>query len=219
MTAVRAVGLNTGMEDDHPKVTDLPWPLSGADALRDELLAAYGEPSRGHHGTRHLAEVLQRLDELAAAGAAYDRTPVLLAAWFHDAVYDGERDAEERSATWAEEALPEHADAATVAEVARLVRLTEHHRPDPADANGCALSDADLAILAAPRERYDEYVAAVRAEYSHLEDDVFAAGRAEVLRALTDTPELFRTAYGRTQWEQAARANVARELAGLPEPV
>ncbi|GAA4078079.1 hypothetical protein ACFFOS_06985 [Nocardioides kongjuensis] len=204
------------MEDDHPDVTDLPWPLTGADALRDELLAAYGDPSRGHHGTRHLAEVLQRLDELAAAGVAYDRTPVLLAAWFHDAVYDGERDAEERSAAWAEDALPAHADEATVAEVARLVRLTEHHRPEADDANGCALSDADLSILAAAQERYDEYVAAVRSEYAHLDDDVFAAGRAEVLRALTDTPALFRTAHGRSEWEKTARANVARELAGLP---
>lgn len=216
MTAAGAVGLNTGVEDDHPDVTDLPWPLTGADTLREELLAAYGDPSRGHHGTRHLAEVLRRLDELAAAGVAYERTPVLLAAWFHDAVYDGERDAEERSAAWAEDALPGHADPATIAEVARLVRLTEHHRPDAADANGCALSDADLSILAATRERYDEYVAAVRSEYAHLDDEVFAAGRAEVLRALTDTPALFRTAHGRSEWEQSARANVARELAGLP---
>ncbi|MDQ6522768.1 hypothetical protein RB608_04105 [Nocardioides sp. LHD-245] len=207
------------MEDDHPDLTALPWPLTGADALRDELLAAYADPSRGHHGTRHLAEVLQRLEELTTAGAAYDRVPVLLAAWFHDAVYDGERDAEERSATWAEDALPAHADAATVAEVARLVRLTEHHRPDATDANGCALSDADLSILAAPRERYDAYVAAVRSEYAHLTDDVFAAGRAEVLRALTDTPTLFRTAHGRSHWEQPARDNVARELAGLPAAV
>ncbi|MBM7518808.1 HD domain-containing protein [Nocardioides nitrophenolicus] len=203
------------MEDDHPDLTDLPWPLTGADALREELLAAYADPSRGHHGTRHLAEVLQRLDELAAAGAAYDRTPVLLAAWFHDAVYDGERDAEERSATWAEDALPAHTDPATVAEVARLVRLTEHHRPAPEDANGCALSDADLSILAAGRERYDEYVAAVRTEYAHLPDDVFAMGRADVLRGLTDAPELFRTAPGRARWEAPARANVARELAEL----
>ncbi|TNM36584.1 hypothetical protein FHP29_20880 [Nocardioides albidus] len=205
------------MEDDHPTrpATDLPWPLTGADALREELLAAYAEPSRGHHGTRHLAEVLQRLEELADSGAAYDRTPVLLAAWFHDAVYDGERDAEERSATWAEEALPAHTDAATVAEVARLVRLTEHHRPEPHDVNGCALSDADLSILAAARERYDEYVAAVRSEYAHLDDDVFAAGRAEVLRSLTDTPALFRTEHGRARWEQRARENVARELAAI----
>ena len=69
-----------------------------------------------------------------------------------------------------------------MAEVARLVRLTETHTPDDADANGCALSDADLGILAAPRERYDEYVAAVRREYAHLPDDVFSAGRAEVLK-------------------------------------
>ena len=75
---------------------------------------------------------------------------MLLAAWFHDAIYDGERDAEERSATWAEDALPAHADPATVAETARLVRLTETHRPADDDANGCALSDADLGILAAP---------------------------------------------------------------------
>lgn len=203
------------MEDDHP---DLPWPLAesaGADALRDELLAAYGEPTRGHHGLQHLSGVLRRLEELAAAGTAFDRTPVVLAAWFHDAVYDGERDAEERSATWAEEALPAHTDAATVAEVARLVRLTEHHRPEPDDANGCALTDADLAILAADRDRYAEYVAAVRKEYAHLSDDVFTAGRADVLRDLASKPQLFHTAYGRAHWEAAARENVARELEEL----
>ncbi|GAA3685825.1 hypothetical protein GCM10022237_50380 [Nocardioides ginsengisoli] len=206
------------MADDHPDPNiqaDLPWPLTGADGLRAELWAAYADPSRGHHGTRHLVEVLTRLDELAAAGTAFDRTPVVLAAWFHDAVYDGERDAEERSATWAEQALPAVADPATVAEVVRLVRLTEHHRPEPGDANGYALSDADLSILAADRERYDEYVAAVRTEYAHLPDDVFAMGRADVLRALTDAPELFCTPHGRAQWEDAARANVARELSEL----
>ena len=206
------------MEDDHPDVTDLPWPLAdtaAANALRAELLAAYGEPSRGHHGVRHLTEVLQRLDELATAGAVFDRATVQLAAWFHDAVYDGERDAEERSATWAEEVLPSHLDEASVAEVARLVRLTEHHRPEAEDANGCALSDADLSILASPQERYDEYVAAVRSEYAHLPDDVFSAGRAQVLKALAESPQLFRTSHGHDQWEQAARANLARELATL----
>lgn len=200
------------MEDDHP---DLPWPLSGADPLRDEILAAYADPHRGHHGTRHLREVLAHLDTLAAHETPYDRTPVLLAAWFHDAVYDGERDAEERSATWAEEALPSVCDPATVAEVARLVRLTEHHRPEPGDTNGAALSDADLAILAAPVERYDAYVAAVRTEYAHLPDEVFNKGRADVLRALSSKPQLFHTAFGATQWENAARTNLAREIEAL----
>ena len=78
------------------------WPLPDSPDVRDAVVAAYADPSRGYHDTRHLGEVLDRLDELAGNGATYDETPVLLAAWFHDAVYDGERDAEERSAAWAE---------------------------------------------------------------------------------------------------------------------
>ena len=191
------------------------WPLTTGDDVRDELLLAYGDPARGYHDTRHLTEVLTRLGELADHGTTFDRTPVLLAAWFHDAVYDGERDAEERSATWAEEALPAHADPATVVETARLVRLTETHRPADDDANGCALSDADLGILAAPADRYAEYVAAVRAEYAHLPDEVFAKGRRDVLTDLLGKPRMFHTTYGREAWEDAARAHVEAELARL----
>lgn len=191
------------------------WPLPDSTSVRDELTAAYADPSRGYHDVRHLTEVLDRLDELAGHGATYDAKPVLLAAWFHDAVYDGERDAEERSAAWAEDALAAVAPAPVVAEVARLVRLTETHLPEDADTNGCALSDADLGILAAPRARYDEYVAAVRREYAHLEDAVFDAGRADVLRGLAAKPHLFHTAYARERWEAAARENLERELGGL----
>ena len=105
----------------------------------------------------------------------------MLAAWFHDGVYDGEPDAEKRSAAWAAEALSTLVEPDIVDEVVRLVLLTEHHVPADDDPNGCALSDADLAILAAPPERYAEYVAAVRAEYAHVPDDLFAAGRASIL--------------------------------------
>lgn len=192
-----------------------PWPLEDAEQLRVDLIAAYADPSRGYHDTRHLAEVLGRLEELAAHGARFEELPVVLAAWFHDAIYDGERDAEERSAAWAHDALAELVADDVVAEVARLVRLTETHRPQDADANGCALSDADLGILAAPRERYDSYVTAVRREYEHLPDAVFAAGRADVLGSLADKPQLFHTDFARANWEAAARANLAAELTSL----
>jgi predicted metal-dependent HD superfamily phosphohydrolase len=190
------------------------WPLSGADDLRDELLAAYADPARGYHDIRHLTEVLDRLDELAEAGTPFDRTAVELAAWFHDAVYDGRPGAERRSAEWAMTALSAHAPE-QVAEVVRLVRLTETHRPTGDDPNGCALSDADLAILAAPAERYAEYVADVRREYAHVSDEDFRTGRAAVLSDLLAKPRLFHTAHAREHWEQAARANVETELGGL----
>jgi predicted metal-dependent HD superfamily phosphohydrolase len=102
-----------------------------------------------------------------------------------------------------------------VAEVARLVRLTETHQPAELDVNGCALSDADLGILAAGPERYAEYVAAVRREYAHVPDELFVSGRTAVLEALAEKPHLFHTAYAVATWEAPARANLERELGEL----
>ncbi len=188
------------------------WPLPDHHDARDALLAAYGDPHRGYHDLQHLTEVLDRLDELGGAGAPFDPTSTRLAAWFHDAVYDGKPDAEDRSAVWAERAL---ADTSYAAEVARLVRVTEAHEPDPDDADGRALCDADLAILASERLRYEEYVAGVRRDYAEVSDADFAAGRAAVLRDLAARDALFRTPYARERWEPAARANLADELARL----
>ena len=184
------------------------WPLASHLDVRDELLAAYGSPARGYHDLRHLAEVLDRLEELGC-----DDQAVLLAAWFHDAVHDGGPDDEERSAQWAERALPPE----LAGEVARLVRMTAAHRPGDNDTAGRLLSDADLAILAAGPERYAEYVADVRREYADVPDDDFARGRAAVLRDLLAKPTLFHTAAARRRWEARARANVTAELSRLTE--
>src|SRR6478752_9265701 len=83
----------------------LAWPLPGARALGAQLVAAYAHPNRRYHDTQHLTEVLARVHELSAEGVEFDRMAVVLAAWFHDGVYDGEPDAEKRSAAWAAEAL------------------------------------------------------------------------------------------------------------------
>lgn len=196
---------------------DLPrhWPLPDATDLRDDVLAAYDEPTRRYHDLRHLTEVLERIEQLHEEGAQFDPVTVTLAAFFHDSVYDGERDAEERSAAWAEDALGDHLDADAVAEVARLVRLTETHDPEPDDHGGRVLSDADLAILAAPSERYAEYSASVREEYQHLSDEEFRVGRAQVLERLLEKESLFSTPFARISWEAAARANITAELEAL----
>ncbi len=194
-----------------PTSTPLPdrWPLRALHDVRDELLAAWDRP--GYHDLRHLSEVLDRLDDLDRAGAVFDRVPVTLAAWFHDAVYDGQADAEERSAQLAEARLPDP----PAAEVARLVRMTEHHQAFPDDLNAAALSDADLAILAAAPPRYAAYALDVRTEYASAPDADFRAGRAKVLADLLTGPSLFRTPQGRSEWEQRARTNVSAELARL----
>ncbi|WP_307856894.1 HD domain-containing protein [Mycolicibacter acidiphilus] len=158
--------------------------------------------------------MLSRVDELAEH--AVDADAVRLAAWYHDVVYRGRPDDEENSARRAETDLNAlGVPPGLIHEVGRLVRLTTSHDPAAGDRNGEVLSDADLAILAATPERYATYAAAVRAEYAHVPDEDFRAGRANVLRALLDGPSIYRTPHACTHWEASARANLGGELDDL----
>ena len=105
-----------------------------------------------------------------------------------------------------------------VDEVARLVRLTLTHDPAPDDVAGALLSDADLAVLGSGPERYARYAADVRAEYAHVGDDAFRAGRTAVLRSLLDRPRLYVTAEGHDRWDAAARRNLRDEITFLAGP-
>ncbi|HEX2498790.1 MAG: HD domain-containing protein [Actinomycetes bacterium] len=180
-----------------------------------ELLARYAEPHRRYHSTAHLAEVLDRVDELRGYASFVDL--VRLAAWFHDAIYDpASADNEDRSARLAAETLDELGVRKQLyLEVSRLVLATRAHDPAAADRNGQVLSDADLAVLARPQPAYDDYSRAIRAEYAHVPPADFRTGRARILRALLDRPAIYATPPARARWEAAARANLARELADL----
>ena len=208
-------GSPTGAPDLVPVLVRLGAQPDAARQVQEDLLRRWAEPHRSYHDTRHLAEVLARVEELS--GHAEHADLVRCAAWWHDAVHDGRAGDDERaSAALAHDQLRalgvagRHVDA-----VAELVLLTTHHDPgDPADPDAAVLCDADLGILAARQERYDEYAADVRAEYGHVPDELFSAGRAGVLRRLLSHRRLFRTPTG-TRWEEAARDNVSRELARL----
>jgi len=181
----------------------------------EDLVSRWRAPERQYHDVEHLAEVLDGVDALAPF--AQDVSAVRLAAWFHDAVYDGRPgDDEQRSADLAVQVLTQlGVPTQRVGEVRRLVLLTGRHDPVPGDADGAVLCDADLAILASEPQRYGRYVRGVRAEYAHVPEELFRAGRAAVLRALDAAPQLYRTAAARERWEAAARANLAAELMTL----
>ncbi len=55
----------------------------------------------------------------------------------------------------------------------------------------------------------------VRAEYEHVDDAAFAAGRARVLRRLLDLDPLYRTSAGAALWADSARRNLTAELDAL----
>ena len=191
--------------------------LTGDPERGAALLRRYSEPHRRYHTVEHLLEVLGWVDELA--DLADDVAAVELAAWYHDAVYDPAAPAEESERASAELAAAELATAGVdpelVREVERLVLLTTGHDVAAGDTDGAVLADADLAILGAPADRYVRYTADVRAEYGHVADDAWRAGRAAVLRRFLDRPRLYVTDRAHAALDAAARRNLAAELARL----
>lgn len=186
--------------------------LPGREELGFELLERWGEEHRRYHSRTHLLAVLEALDLLTEP--ALPARSVTLAAWFHDAVYEGiAGQDEEQSARLAEDrlaiaGLPE----SVVDEVARLVRLTSTHSPGPGDHAGALLCDADLSILGTEPAAYTRYLTAVREDYAHVSDAEFAAGRAAVVRQLLALDPLFHSERAKSLWLDAARRNLEDEL-------
>jgi predicted metal-dependent HD superfamily phosphohydrolase len=190
--------------------------LVGAD-----LLSRWADPARRYHTTTHLVEMFWALEELEEGHQIDDRQGSLarLAAWFHDAIYDpsaspGSNEAD--SATLARRTLRQLCISdRDVDAVDRLVRLTARHDADAAEPLDAAFHDADLWILSAPDERFDEYCDQVRQEYAHVPDAAYRSGRAAILGPLLHRDRIYRTSHALHGWETPARINLGRELTRL----
>lgn len=189
-------------------------PPGAVDELIEGLRRRYGEPHRHHHTLRHLDEVLDAVGRLADLADEPDR--VRLAAAYHDAIYDPRSPSNEHdSAELARVELGAVAVPADEAEaIARLVRTTADHEA-AADPDAAVLADADLWILGSPPDRYRRYVRDVRAEYAHVDDDAWRAGRAAVLDRFLGRPRLYATARFHAALDGRARANLTAERATL----
>jgi predicted metal-dependent HD superfamily phosphohydrolase len=190
--------------------------VTGAD-----LLKRWTEPQRRYHSTRHLVEMFWALEDLTDAGELSDTDATLgrVAAWLHDAVYEPSSVVganESASAELAETLLHRvRVDRESVATVVALVRMTVDHAVRHDSALHRAFHDADLWILAAPEQRFDEYCGQVREEYAAVPDELFRTARSRILRDLVGAEGIYLTEYGRTHWDGHARDNIDRELARL----
>src|SRR5262249_30114936 len=180
-----------------------------------DLVARYGEPHRHYHTLDHVDEVLRTVRALCEPGAP--RPALLLAAWFHDVIYDPRAgDNEERSAAHARAVLePLGVPADAPAETTRLILLTRDHTTTAEDVTGHVLLDADLAALGASPERYDAYSRAIRQEYGWVPEGHYRQGRTRVLRGFLGRPRIYLTERMFTLREESARSNLRREVATL----
>ena len=195
--------------------------------LGESLLQAWEQPHRAYHHSGHLSQMLTDLDRLYAH-RTQGSTPLalILAAWFHDAVYEGAPGEDERRSEQLASASLEPLVTAGLLTghelqmVSLLVRATATHElPESADlpagyepADIQFFLDADMAILAANSARYRRYLRGVRREYSHFDDEAFRAGRTIFLRSVLGRKRIFLSEEGLQLWEEPARANLQAEL-------
>ncbi len=189
----------------------------------DRLYTAEG---RSYHTWRHVAECFEWLDRYERAHPLDPdaRWCLEYAIFYHDAVHEADRaDNEERSAALAgQELAPLGLSRDLVADVATLVRATDHiHSGEPVVPEGASdraarlspvVRDIDLAILGARTERFDEYERQIRDEYAHLHEREFRARRGRVLRSLLAREAIYTTQFFAARLEAAARANLERVI-------
>lgn len=204
--------------------------LPGHTALGENLLARYEQPHRKYHTSVHLSEMLTALKTLYEQHHTATPRAVLLAAWFHDAVYEANPGEDEAaSADLARTALTPLASTGSltnreVTAIAHLIELTASHQlADGIEeytsgaltrADAAFFLDADLAILAADSPRYTRYVAGVRAEYAHYAPDAFTRGRAAILQGFLNRTAIYASDTAHLLWDAPARLNLRTELEG-----
>ena len=170
-----------------------------------DVESRYGEPHRHYHTLQHIGEMLVLLP--------HANETVLAAVWFHDAIYDGNRN-EERSAALARIALTElRFDAGTIQAVEHFILATKRHDASETSPEALAFLDADLAILGSDRARYEQYVQQVREEYSYVPEPMFRGARAAILDGFLARPRIYMTDELYERFEGRARENIEWELA------
>ncbi|MEH6807301.1 MAG: hypothetical protein V7651_00490 [Hyphomonas oceanitis] len=187
--------------------------------LLEPLKTRYAEPQRHYHTWAHIEALLRHFGRLKPHLNRPEA--VLWALYWHDAIYDPmAKDNEDESADLLQAEAGTHLAPDDLALADKIIRATAKHVvPEglsPEDESDlCFFLDMDLSILAARPDVFDQYERDVRAEYAAVPDMAFRAGRSMILQGFLKRDRLYFTDTCRAEWEEAARANLARSVAAL----
>jgi predicted metal-dependent HD superfamily phosphohydrolase len=181
-----------------------------ANQVFTKLVTAYSRHNRHYHTLKHIYQVIKTIDSLQIY--AQDLPSVKLAAWFHDVIYNTQKqDNEQRSAEYATKILGNlEIPINHINTVHQLILNTKHHQSD--NLNSQVLLDADLAILAANPVEYQEYSQAIRQEYSWVSELEYIKGRKQVLERFLKRERIYFTPLMFETGEQSARYNLETEI-------
>lgn len=181
-------------------------------ALFEELVRLYSQKTRHYHNLEHIFHCLAGLERFAEH--AERPTEVALAIWFHDAIYNPKaQDNEAQSAALARRELEGLGlSPQAIERICAHILATKDHRAEQDDSR--LVIDLDLAILAAKPERYDRFEAEIREEFKHVPGFLFRMARKKILKHFLAKEHIYALPFARERWEQAARENLRRAIAG-----
>lgn len=179
------------------------------------LTAAYSQDNRHYHNLIHIDDCLEQLSTCGLPATRADA--MMLALWFHDAVYCWRSSNNEiESANWADKFLADNdAGCALRQTVEGLILATRHFVPEPRTGDQLTIIDIDLSILGRDPERYQQYETAIRREYSQVPDMIFRRERKKVLQNFLERDRIFMTEQFHALYEERARINLAQAIAAL----
>jgi predicted metal-dependent HD superfamily phosphohydrolase len=191
---------------------DLATDRTELDRVFKLLVNAHTQPDRHYHNLTHIHQVLTTLDRFS--GSIDNPLVVSLAGWFHDFVYDSQAsDNELQSAKVARELLTNLGmPSEQIDRVQELIMATQGHQIEAEDLDRCIFLDADLAILGAESERYQDYARSIRLEYSWVSDLEYQTGRIRVLESFLQRDRIYYTDVVFGELESIARKNMKREI-------
>jgi predicted metal-dependent HD superfamily phosphohydrolase len=181
--------------------------------LWQEIEACGREAGRYYHTLDHFEHLLHVLTPHRTKFS--DWPVVVLAIAYHDAVYNPlKSNNEEKSAALAEKRLkaigfPE----AGILRCTEFILATKAHAPGDEEIN--LFTDADLSVLGAHPESYQQYAKQVRLEYGMYPNFLYKRERKKVLQRFLAMNSIFKTEKFRMQVEGQARTNLRAEFQRL----
>lgn len=180
----------------------------------DILLEHYSEKRRAYHNKTHIADCLEKFDEVESH-LSYPHE-VELAIWFHDVIYNPYKgDNELQSAIRCESFMNDNGvQEEIIKRVYDLIMATKHPCV-PQNKDEEYLIDIDISILGASTEEYTAYARKIRKEYSFVPWFYYKKKRKEVLQAFLDQNTLYHTEYFKDKFEEQAIENLKNEIIDL----
>lgn len=204
-------------ESCEPYLVGSDLPPGRARDLAGELIRRYDESWRRYHTARHLSDMVGFIIE--NVDALKNPRTVLWAALGHDSIYVPANTGgmnEAMSAQLAAGMLRPSLPSSEAAGVDGYIRATADHGWDGEDMDLAYFLDADMKILGAPRDEFDEYDANIFEEYRGVYDEIsYRAGRIQVLSGFLTRSKLsglFITDIAHERFEAQTRENLERKI-------